>query len=119
SRRRHTRSYGDWSSDVCSSDLEQAGVVAVLRLDDRAARRHGHDFRQRADIELDAADVERAARVQHVAPLLECLKTLELDAHRIRAWPDGAERELAAVARDDRARVAGRFVDERDGRARQ
>src|SRR6266705_1013309 len=32
SRRRHTRSYGDWSSDVCSSDLllaaggpEQAG----------------------------------------------------------------------------------------------
>src|SRR5437867_3320306 len=23
SRRRHTRSYGDWSSDVCSSDLKQ------------------------------------------------------------------------------------------------
>src|SRR5207248_10687765 len=22
SRRRHTRSYGDWSSDVCSSDLQ-------------------------------------------------------------------------------------------------
>src|SRR5437867_10777258 len=27
SRRRHTRSYGDWSSDVCSSDL---GLMAVL-----------------------------------------------------------------------------------------
>src|SRR5207248_7768245 len=25
SRRRHTRSYGDWSSDVCSSDLEMFG----------------------------------------------------------------------------------------------
>src|SRR5207248_6960355 len=25
SRRRHTRSYGDWSSDVCSSDLEKGG----------------------------------------------------------------------------------------------
>src|SRR6266516_6289324 len=25
SRRRHTRSYGDWSSDVCSSDLELLG----------------------------------------------------------------------------------------------
>src|SRR5207248_5691892 len=25
SRRRHTRSYGDWSSDVCSSDLDQRG----------------------------------------------------------------------------------------------
>src|SRR5207248_5665858 len=24
SRRRHTRSYGDWSSDVCSSDLPRA-----------------------------------------------------------------------------------------------
>src|SRR5437867_6344480 len=24
SRRRHTRSYGDWSSDVCSSDLKVA-----------------------------------------------------------------------------------------------
>src|SRR5207248_8549075 len=24
SRRRHTRSYGDWSSDVCSSDLRKS-----------------------------------------------------------------------------------------------
>src|SRR5437867_4892956 len=33
SRRRHTRSYGDWSSDVCSSDLLQPGVgVADLVL---------------------------------------------------------------------------------------
>src|SRR5207248_5966889 len=34
SRRRHTRSYGDWSSDVCSSDLRRAqrreNVVAVV-----------------------------------------------------------------------------------------
>src|SRR6266496_1242313 len=29
SRRRHTRSLRDWSSDVCSSDLEQATVVVV------------------------------------------------------------------------------------------
>src|SRR5207248_9256943 len=29
SRRRHTRSYGDWSSDVCSSDL--ATVARVLQ----------------------------------------------------------------------------------------
>src|SRR5207248_7724615 len=26
SRRRHTRSYGDWSSDVCSSDLSSIPV---------------------------------------------------------------------------------------------
>src|SRR5207248_6304444 len=27
-RRRHTRSYGDWSSDVCSSDLDMVFVAA-------------------------------------------------------------------------------------------
>src|SRR5437867_12329627 len=33
SRRRHTRSYGDWSSDVCSSDLaRQEQVVRVKAL---------------------------------------------------------------------------------------
>src|SRR5207248_7002548 len=28
SRRRHTRSYGDWSSDVCSSDLHRRRLPA-------------------------------------------------------------------------------------------
>src|SRR5207248_7815748 len=31
SRRRHTRSYGDWSSDVCSSDLEDNLRKLMLR----------------------------------------------------------------------------------------
>src|SRR5207248_7954861 len=31
SRRRHTRSYGDWSSDVCSSDLDLVGVGVAAR----------------------------------------------------------------------------------------
>src|SRR5207248_8657778 len=29
-RRRHTRSYGDWSSDVCSSDLAHGSVMSCL-----------------------------------------------------------------------------------------
>src|SRR5437867_9033070 len=29
SRRRHTRSYGDWSSDVCSSDLRLSELVEL------------------------------------------------------------------------------------------
>src|SRR5207248_7948151 len=29
SRRRHTRSYGDWSSDVCSSDLTSGRLGAI------------------------------------------------------------------------------------------
>src|SRR5207248_7097758 len=28
SRRRHTRSYGDWSSDVCSSDLHRSRSIS-------------------------------------------------------------------------------------------
>src|SRR5437867_5543805 len=32
SRRRHTRSYGDWSSDVCSSDLKCRGVYEVCEV---------------------------------------------------------------------------------------
>src|SRR5438094_6688730 len=31
SRRRHTRSYGDWSSDVCSSDLARDRAVGTPR----------------------------------------------------------------------------------------
>src|SRR5256885_16334302 len=30
SRRRHTRLQGDWSSDVCSSDLNQQAILRLL-----------------------------------------------------------------------------------------
>src|SRR5207248_4899629 len=33
SRRRHTRSYGDWSSDVCSSDLALLADGSVLPIE--------------------------------------------------------------------------------------
>src|SRR2546426_5083715 len=32
SRRRHTRLQGDWSSDVCSSDLHDTAIVAAIGL---------------------------------------------------------------------------------------
>src|SRR6266516_6166902 len=40
-RRRHTRSYGDWSSDVCSSDLhlQQANRRLVAAMSDRLLER--------------------------------------------------------------------------------
>src|SRR5437867_7152725 len=69
SRRRHTRSYGDWSSDVCSSDLGELGEPAALgRLRGgavwfdhlREELLSGHRFENKgeepfADIELAAA----------------------------------------------------------------
>src|SRR5207249_5610141 len=39
SRRRHTRSKRDWSSDVCSSDLIPNFLILEYRPDDRAPRR--------------------------------------------------------------------------------
>src|SRR2546426_7313815 len=35
SRRRHTRLQGDWSSDVCSSDLHAEIYLIVLLIDER------------------------------------------------------------------------------------
>src|SRR6266496_2327906 len=39
SRRRHTRSLRDWSSDVCSSDLDPAGCRALRGLRDVSRHR--------------------------------------------------------------------------------
>src|SRR5437867_6463788 len=36
SRRRHTRSYGDWSSDVCSSDLRRRTPAAEVTYEPQA-----------------------------------------------------------------------------------
>src|SRR5947209_15074968 len=41
SRRRHTRYWRDWSSDVCSSDLPDGGAY---RLHEKLAARHGVDI---------------------------------------------------------------------------
>ena len=53
SRRRHTRLQGDWSSDVCSSDLVADVGDAVLphtdALDAEAEGEAGHLFRVVAD----------------------------------------------------------------------
>src|SRR5207248_7574149 len=38
SRRRHTRSYGDWSSDVCSSDLTSNSVWHCMQVLAKTAR---------------------------------------------------------------------------------
>src|SRR5207248_8521944 len=61
SRRRHTRSYGDWSSDVCSSDLEIVG---------RDLLHEGAAARARLD---DAEELQRAQRLAH-----RCARDLEL-----------------------------------------
>src|SRR5256885_3477250 len=78
SRRRHTRLQGDWSSDVCSSDLEaQPHQVAA-----DAARRIDRRLRPRP---------------QHAAKPVE--------VHRVSARTIGAEFEEADEAAPDRKSV--------------
>src|SRR5438874_13644742 len=63
SRRRHTRSLRDWSSDVCSSDLLR---VDLLRRELGALDVGGAVERERTGLRLDDADLdvlcERTAR---------------------------------------------------------
>src|SRR5205807_3548497 len=51
SRRRHTRLQGDWSSDVCSSDLN--GEMMALRGKLEAARKNFEEKLRAVDAELD------------------------------------------------------------------
>src|SRR5256885_9706994 len=46
SRRRHTRLQGDWSSDVCSSDLAIAAIGLPARLEHTGQADGGYGVRQ-------------------------------------------------------------------------
>src|SRR5207248_8572975 len=62
SRRRHTRSYGDWSSDVCSSDLD---VVQLAVGEDIAGTLKGNARHGEGAYEpKQANEAERASRSQ-------------------------------------------------------
>src|SRR5438094_5393449 len=63
SRRRHTRSYGDWSSDVCSSDLEFGALDLWLQRQQFAS----HEL---ADCRQDHALLVGQSEVQGRFPLL-------------------------------------------------
>src|SRR5256885_3772212 len=74
SRRRHTRLQGDWSSDVCSSDLDLADEdVAGLDLGADA-----HDARLVEILERFLADVRDVARDLFLAELGVACDALEL-----------------------------------------
>src|SRR5207248_5074808 len=74
SRRRHTSSYGDWSSDVCSSDLSRLlsflGILLELR-----QQRQGLDRRHAIDVERrhaapDRVEIGRASCRERVEKLV-------------------------------------------------
>ena len=97
---------------------EEARVIAVLRLDRAAFSGDGDDFGDGADIELEAPEIELAARAQHVVAALDGAEPGELDLDGVGSGIDGPEREVTAIARDRRPGAAGGVVGERDRGAR-
>src|SRR5205807_7709404 len=74
SRRRHTRLQGDWSPDVCSSDLSDNPSCRIRCLVSRSScasilglRTHGHDDADHLVIALgpNNARVERSRKFHH------------------------------------------------------
>src|SRR3712207_8328866 len=63
SRRRHTRYWRDWSSDVCSSDLDEEAFAALMGADPDAAADLLADLALATDRELRSAARRLAARV--------------------------------------------------------
>src|SRR5690606_40443710 len=68
SRRRHTSFSRDWSSDVCSSDLESEEARIMHAAD------AGHERRERADDRHEAREHDRLAAV----PFVETLRAHEM-----------------------------------------
>src|SRR5438132_9514807 len=95
SRRRHTRSLCDWSSDVCSSDLD--GAV------DQAITAFAEDVERLKALEAEVADLDPQAAGQSVFRDPERLSEAEESAAKVReggAPPPGpsAAFPLAAFA---------------------
>src|SRR5205807_7073953 len=88
SRRRHTRLQGDWSSDVCSSDLHgrHAGIA-------RQHVRQTQFFQDLTDVLARNPGVA-AVSVSRTLPLTGGVDILAFDPRRIR--PDATEEYLAA-----------------------
>src|SRR5256885_7581153 len=78
SRRRHTRLQGDWSSDVCSSDLKQdtAGLGAGALPGMRDIARHEGATARAADRDL-VADQERDLALQDVGNFVAVVVQVE------------------------------------------
>src|SRR3712207_8573706 len=68
SRRRHTRYWRDWSSDVCSSDLDR--LLACHRLDDRAPEGFRAGTRMHDDVQssIDVVRISLKADEAQIIP---------------------------------------------------
>src|SRR5690348_111901 len=118
SRRRHTRWTGDWSSDVCSSDLVQELLPRAQDVLVRGEHRDQRAERQAAlDHEIAADRVEeerRDLREEVVQELDEELAPVDVEADRVdlaEAMADVGALELQRVVAANLREPGHRFAD--------
>src|SRR5207248_6972961 len=98
----HTRSYGDWSSDVCSSDLPQVEAELEVRLHDQVGiglggRAHGAEMDDDLRVGKLLQPAEQLARpdqpgdlvLRQVAPLVAAAEQIGRASCRERGWVRG------------------------------
>src|SRR5438445_13622276 len=72
SRRRHTRYWRDWSSDVCSSDLKLNGEPVVV-----IGQQKGRDLKERQRRNFGSARAEGFRKALRLAKLAEKFRSEE------------------------------------------
>src|ERR1035441_10716812 len=83
SRRRHTRCLSDWSSDVCSSDLDKA-VIHGLR--GKPSNRRIEEAIEREAVKILSADVYRGFGPTLAAEYLRKKHGIEASKETVRQW---------------------------------
>src|SRR5206468_9245305 len=77
SRRRHTRSDRDWSSDVCSSDLIREAILIEVRDGDPGGRRPGLQqrgwSRRKAGVPIVEKNADRVIGLIHHGKVRLCV----------------------------------------------
>src|SRR5438445_5640721 len=91
SRRRHTRYWRDWSSDVCSSDLRALSPVALLDLDAAHRERLPHCSHR---AEPAAPDFGRAQQLQVDLDLVHLLHAPDVGVPELLVGVDERTRPL-------------------------
>src|SRR5256885_12683048 len=99
SRRRHTRLQGDWSSDVCSSDLVDDEMIRIRELADDADGAGDHGGRERRQLRHEQPHVRIERRV------VEAERQLGLGLRRQRDVAGAGERQARRRGVDLSARI--------------
>src|SRR2546426_6211663 len=118
SRRRHTRLQGDWSSDVCSSDLRRLDALGGLTVEDRLTVNRVKQLHAAIQTEYSIAhalrdlgrDQEAVARATAVRPQAAELTRLVRDLSRRQAQKAVKAAERLTADANDRERKLWVFV---------